>query len=275
MPLSVVASSKALNAAVRAAKPASCAVCASRALCWSSKAQFDDSWHGKLEFGKRKVKRGAALFRMGDGFDNLYAIRSGAFKSSVLLEDGREQVTGFKMVGELLGLDGIGADEYMSDAVALEDSEVCIIPYARMVGLWREAPSLAAEMNRMLSREIAHDQGVMALLGTMQAEERVIVFLLNLAQRYQARGYATNEFVLRMTREEIGSYLGLKLETVSRVFSRMQALGLIELEHNRMVRLVDPKKLRARIGATAVVATRVGRVASAQVHRDLPAAVAA
>ena len=274
MSLSIVASVAARKAAIHAAPSSSCALCASRRLCWSSDVHADDSWHAQLEFGKRKIKRGSSLFRMGDAFDNLYAIRSGAFKSSVLLEDGREQVTGFKLVGELLGLDGIGTDEYMSDTVALEDAEVCVIPYARMVALWRDAPALACEMNRMLSREIAHDQSVMALLGTMQAEERVIVFLLNLAQRYEARGYAPNEFMLRMTREEIGSYLGLTLETVSRVFSRLQALALIELEHNRMVRLLDGPKLRARISTAVGVESRIARTARAQ-QATIPAIAAA
>jgi CRP/FNR family transcriptional regulator len=274
MSFSIVASTAARTAVIGSAKPGNCALCASRQLCWSSETQCDDSWQAKLEFSKRKVKRGAALFRMGDSFDNLYAIRSGAFKSSVLLEDGREQVTGFKMVGELLGLDGIDTDEHMSDAVALEDSEVCVIPYARVIGLGREAPALANEINRTLSREIVHDQSVMALLGTMQAEERVIVFLLSLAQRYEARGYATNEFVLRMTREEIGSYLGLKLETVSRAFSRLQSLGLLALEHNRSVRLLKPAELRARIHPSTAFKVRIRRPAPVP-HPSFPAVAAA
>ncbi len=232
-----------------------CAVCASRRLCWAGSHEGgEDGWYGGLEFAKRKIKRGETLFRMGTRFDNLYAIRSGFFKTTVLLEDGRDQVTAFKMQGELLGLDGIGEDQYMSDAVALEDSEVCVIPYEKVIRLWRSAPELAAELNRLLSREIVQDQSVMALLGAMQAQERVCVFLLNLAQRFKARGYSGTEFMLRMTREEIGSYLGLKLETVSRIFSRLQAQGLIEIEQNRNVVLSDIDQLRANMSAAAMAA---------------------
>jgi CRP/FNR family transcriptional regulator, anaerobic regulatory protein len=215
-----------------------CALCWSRRLCWTGGGEWEeDGWYADLEFTKRKIKRGETLYRMGARFDHLYAIRSGFFKARVLLEDGRDRVSAFKMPGELLGLDGIGADEYMSDAIALEDSEVCVVPYGKVVRLGRAAPHFAAELNRLLSREIAQDQGVMALLGSMQAQERVIEFLLDLARRFKARGYSAKEFVLRMTREEIGSYLGLKLETVSR--------SLIELERNRNVRLRDANRLRA------------------------------
>jgi CRP/FNR family transcriptional regulator len=112
--------------------------------------------------------------------------------------------------------------------------------------LCRDAPVLANELNRLLSREITQEQAMMALLGNMQAQERVRVFLLSLAQRFEARGYSATQFMLRMTREEIGSYLGLKLETVSRVFSRLQAQGLIEIEQNRNVRLRDVNALRAQ-----------------------------
>jgi CRP/FNR family transcriptional regulator, anaerobic regulatory protein len=239
--------SNASVSSIGGAARASCALCSSRGVCWSGGKEEPNSWYAGLAFTKRRVKRGATLYRMGDSFENLYAIRSGFFKTAVLMEDGRDQVTGFKMIGELLGLDGIGSDQHMSDAVALEDSEVCVIPYERILRLGTDKPMLARELNRMLSREIVHDQGVMALLGTMQAEERVITFLLNLAQRLKARGYSATQFILRMTREEIGSYLGLKLETVSRVFSRLQSLELIKLEQNRSVLLHDLEALYERV----------------------------
>jgi CRP/FNR family transcriptional regulator, anaerobic regulatory protein len=232
----------------------SCALCSSRDVCWSGAGEA--SWQNELEFTKRKLKRGETLYRMGAHFDNLYAIRSGFFKTTVLLEDGRDQVTAFKMQGELLGLDGIGEDEYMSDAVALEDSEVCVIAYDKLALLWRGAPQLAAELNRLLSREIVQDQGVMALLGAMQAQERVSTFLLDLARRFKARGYSATEFMLRMTREDIGSYLGLKLETVSRIFSRLQTQGLIAIEQNRNVVLRDVAGLRASVAPAQSLAAR-------------------
>jgi CRP/FNR family transcriptional regulator, anaerobic regulatory protein len=269
MSLSTLAQSTPRTAEVRsigrAAVRSTCALCSSRRWCWGGgRERVEESWFADLEFSKRKIKRGETLYRMGTRFDNLYAIRSGFFKTSVLLEDGRDQVTAFKMQGELLGLDGIGEDEYMSDAIALEDSEVCVIAYDKVVRQWRSAPELAAELNRLLSREIAQDQNVMALLGTMQAQERVTVFLLNLAQRFKARGYSATAFVLRMTREEIGSYLGLKLETVSRIFSRLQAQGLIEITQNRNVVLRDLDKLRACIPPALAAKQSVRQVPAPQ-----------
>ncbi|HJW03402.1 MAG TPA: fumarate/nitrate reduction transcriptional regulator Fnr [Azospira sp.] len=194
---------------------------------------------------RRKIKRGDHLYRAGEGFDAIYAIRAGFFKTDVLLEDGRDQVTGFQMAGELLGLDGISNEIHSCNAVALEDSEVCVIPFARLEGLSREIVTLQHHFHKVMSREIVRDHGVMMLLGTMRAEERLAAFLLNLSQRFTARGYSHAEFYLRMTREEIGSYLGLKLETVSRAFSRFQEEGLIAVQqkHIRILDIPGLKKL--------------------------------
>lgn len=179
---------------------------------------------------RKKVKRGEALYRAGEAFDAVFAVRSGFFKSRVTYEDGRDQVTGFSMAGEILGMDGIGQGTHHCDAVALEDSEVCSIPYARLEELSREISSLQRHFHQIMSREIVRESGVMMLLGGMRAEERIAAFLLNMSQRLSARGYSPIEFHLRMTREEIGSYLGLKLETVSRAFSKFHKDGLIEIE---------------------------------------------
>ncbi len=179
---------------------------------------------------RKKVKRGDALYRAGEAFDAVFAVRSGFFKSRVTYEDGRDQVTGFSMAGEILGMDGIGQGTHHCDAVALEDSEVCSIPYARLEELSREISSLQRHFHQIMSREIVRESGVMMLLGGMRAEERIAAFLLNMSQRLSARGYSPIEFHLRMTREEIGSYLGLKLETVSRAFSKFHKDGLIEIE---------------------------------------------
>lgn len=196
---------------------------------------------------RRKVKRQQALFHTDDGFEAIYAVRSGFFKTELLLEDGREQVTGFQMAGELLGMDGIGASRHTCSAVALEDSEVCVIPFSQLERLTREIEALQHQFHKVLSREIVREHGVMMLLGTMRAEERLAAFLLNLSQRFGARGYSPRDFHLRMTREEIGSYLGLKLETVSRAFSRFQEEGLIEVQQKH-IRLVDIPALREMIG---------------------------
>ncbi|MGN2390144.1 fumarate/nitrate reduction transcriptional regulator Fnr [Pelomicrobium sp. G1] len=198
-------------------------------------------------YRRRRVKRGEHLYRAGEGFDALFAVRSGFFKTYLLSEDGREQVTGFHMMGEVMGLDAISSDRHPCSAVALEDSETCEVPFSELETLSREMPSLQRHLHKMMSREIVRDQGVMLLLGSMKAEERLAAFLVNLSQRFQARGYSPSAFNLRMTREEIGSYLGLKLETVSRLFSKFQQERLIRV-HNKAIQILDPAGLNAFIG---------------------------
>ena len=192
---------------------------------------------------RRKVKRGTPLFRNGEKFTNLFAIRTGFFKTSVASEDGRDQVTGFQMAGEVMGLDGIVNDFHTCDAIALEDAEVCVMPFDRVEELSREVNALQRHVHKIMSREIVRENGVMLLLGSMRAEERLAAFLLNLVQRLHARGFSQNELVLRMTREEIGSYLGLKLETVSRTFSKFAEDGIVEVKQ-RYVRIINPDALQ-------------------------------
>ena len=217
-----------------------CTNCNLRELCLPcGLAASDADLLGELVYTRKRVKRGDSLYRAGGAFDSLYAIRSGFFKSSVVLEDGRDQVTGFHMAGELLGMDGIGTESHASDVIALEDSEVCIIPYAHL-----EEPRLQRQLHKVMSRELVRDQGVMMLLGTMKAEERLAAFLLHLSTRFVARGFSPSEFHLRMTREEIGSYLGLSLETVSRLFSRFQDDDLITVQQKHIC-ILDVPGLRS------------------------------
>ncbi|MGV3570792.1 MAG: fumarate/nitrate reduction transcriptional regulator Fnr [Ramlibacter sp.] len=229
-----------------------CSSCSLRELCMpvglsaDELARIDD-----VITTRRKVRRKAPLFRNGEAFHALYAIRTGFFKTCVNAEDGREQVTGFQMAGEIVGLDGIVNDRHTCDAIALEDAEVCVLPFDRITELARDVGGLQRHLHRVMSREIVREHGVMLLLGTMSAEERLATFLLNLVQRLQARGFSPSELVLRMTRQEIGSYLGLKLETVSRTFSRFAELGIIEVEH-RYVRILDSERLRGLVGPTSV-----------------------
>lgn len=192
---------------------------------------------------RRKVERGQALFRAGDSFESLYAIRSGFFKTTLITEDGREQVTGFQMAGEIMGLDGIVNDHFTCNAIALEDSEVCSLPYHNLEELAREVSSLQHHIHKIMSREIVRENGVMLLLGSMQAHERLAAFLLNLAGRLKTRGYSQSELVLRMTREEIGNYLGLKLETVSRTFSKFVEEGILEVQQ-RAIKILKPDALK-------------------------------
>ncbi len=225
-----------------------CSSCSLRELCLPVGLSDEDMARlDNLVFVRRPVKRGEYLFRAGDRFDSLYAARTGFFKTKLLLEDGREQVTGFHMAGELMGLDGIGPERHTCDAVALEDSDVCVIPFERLEGLSREMEALQHHFHKVMSREIVREHGVMMLLGSMRAEERLAAFLLNLSQRLSTRGYSAHEFNLRMTREEIGSYLGLKLETVSRVFSRFQEEGLIAVQQKN-IRILDTARLREIVG---------------------------
>lgn len=179
-------------------------------------------------------EKGEYLFRLKRAFTSLFAIRSGFFKTTVASQDYRDQVTGFFMSGELIGMDGICSYVHSCDAVALENSEVCELPFTHIEELGQNIPSLRTHFFRMISREIVRDQGVMLLLGNMRAEERIAAFLLNLSQRLYSRGFAANDFILRMSREEIGSYLGLKLETVSRTLSKFHQEGLISVEHKHI-----------------------------------------
>ena len=228
--------------------PTHCSNCNLRELCLPCGLTGQDVARvDELVYTRRRVKRGESLYRAGDRFSSIYALRSGFFKSCVILEDGRDQVTGFYMPGEILGMDGIGSEVHNLNTVALEDSEVCVIPFSRLEEVSSTMPGLQRQVHKVMSREIVRDQGVMMLLGSMRAEERVAVFLLNLSQRFVARGYSPSEFHLRMTREEIGSYLGLKLETVSRIFSRFQEEGLVGVQQKH-IRILDVAGLKQVMG---------------------------
>ncbi len=203
----------------------------------------------ELNMQKRSYARGDYLYRGGDKFRAVFAINRGAFKTRVLHEDGREQVTGFQMAGEIIGLDAISTDMHDGEALALEDSVVCELPFHRLEALSRDIPSLQRHFHRIMSREIVRDQGIMLLLGSMRSEERVAAFLLTLSQRYAARGLSPTQFQLSMSRQDIGSYLGLKLETVSRAFSNFQEKGIIAVR-TRSIEILDLALLQAGINSS-------------------------
>ncbi|KTT15179.1 fumarate/nitrate reduction transcriptional regulator Fnr [Pseudacidovorax intermedius] len=227
-----------------------CSNCNLRELCMPVGLSHDELVRlDSLVATRRKVRRKEMLFHNGETFTSLYAIRTGVFKTRVSSEDGRDQVTGFQMAGEIIGLDGIVNDRHTCDAVALEDSEVCVMPYERIEELSREVSALQRHVHQIMSREIVREHGVMLLLGSMRAEERLAAFLLNLVQRLHARGFSASELVLRMTREEIGSYLGLKLETVSRTLSKFVDDGIVEV-NQRHVRILDSEALRRMVNPT-------------------------
>jgi CRP/FNR family transcriptional regulator, anaerobic regulatory protein len=227
---------------------AKCQTCGLRELCLPAGLSPDDMARlNRIVNSKRTTKRGEYLYRGGSELQSLFAVRSGFLKTCMLHDDGREQVTGFQMMGELLGMDAIGTGKHLSDSIALEDSEVCEIPFAEFERLSQAIPALQKHFHRVMSREIARDYGVMLLLGSMRAEERLATFLLNLSQRFSARGYSSTDFVLRMTRDEIGSYLGLKLETVSRAFSSFQNKELIAVQQKN-IQIKNLAGLRDLIG---------------------------
>ncbi len=222
-----------------------CSTCNLRELCMPIDLSPNDMQRiNALTMLKRGYSRGDYLYHCGDPFHSLYAIRSGSFKTQVLHEDGREQVTGFQMTGEIIGMDAISTDVHTCDAIAMESSEVCALPFNQLEAMSRELPSLQRHLHKIMSREIVRDQGIMLLLGSMRAEERLAAFLLNFSQRLAARGFSPSQFQLRMSRQEIGSYLGLKLETVSRAFSHFQNEGIINVKV-RSIEILDLARLQA------------------------------
>ncbi|WP_408583153.1 helix-turn-helix domain-containing protein [Paraburkholderia tropica] len=230
------------EAAVR--RPASrCSTCSLRAVCMpadlsSAELQQLDT----LVLTTRIVRRGETLFRTHDPFQSLYAVRTGSFKTVVMHRDGHEQITGFQIPGEPLGLDGVCAGTHNCDAIALEDSSVCIIPFGQLESLCRESRRMQHHLYQLMSGEIVRESSLMMLLGTMTAEQRLAAFLLDLSARFRMRGYSGAQFNLKMSREEIGCFLGMKLETVSRMFSRFHREGLVEPD-GKQIRIVDAQGL--------------------------------
>ena len=217
----------------------SCSNCVLPELCLrAGLAPEDVERLDRLVSTRRKVRRGEDLYRAGDPFSSIYAIRSGFFKNDLVLKDGRSQIMGFHMAGEILGMEGISAGTHTCNAVALEDAEVCAIPLARIEEIPSEMHDLAHRLHQIMSDEIVRDQRVMALLGGKSAEARLASFLVDVSRRFAARGYASSDLELPMTREDIGSFLGLKLETISRMFSKLQDAKLIEV-HQRHIRILD------------------------------------
>lgn len=244
---------KARNAMViQAASPAksavACSSCCLKSVCLPSElGRMDLDRFIEITAAKRKVARGASLYRSGDSFESLYAVHSGAFKTVGASREGDEKITGFHLAGELLGLEAISIGRHGYSSVALEDSEVCVIPFAPLEKMAMTVPALQHQLLRTLSSDISRDQGLMQLLGSMTAEQRLAAFLLSVSRRNQNLGFSAIRFVLRMTREDIGNYLGLTLETVSRLMSRFQREGLIGVQQ-RDVELKDSARLREMVG---------------------------
>jgi CRP/FNR family transcriptional regulator, anaerobic regulatory protein len=227
-----------------------CSACSMHELCLPMGLdEADMSRLDQIIGRRRKVLRDGSLYRVGDPFTTLYAIRLGHFKTYQINPEGDQQVTGFQMAGELLGMDAISTDRHHCNAVALEDSEVCEIPFSRLANLFSDMPTLLRHFHRMMSQEITREQSVMLLLGNMRAEQRFAAFLTNLSSRYAARGYSATSFQLRMSREEIGNYLGLTIESISRLLSKFKKQGWLKVS-NRDLEILDLPVVKAVAAGT-------------------------
>lgn len=224
---------------------ASCGDCRLNTLCLPLSLHLDDiDTLNQIVQRGRPLQRGEYLYRAGKPFQSLYAIRSGAVKASTLNEQGEEQVTGFYLPGELVGLDGIAENRYTNSVVALETASLCEIPFLQIEELSLKIPSLQRNVFQLLSREITQDQQLLSLLSKSNAEVRVATLLLGLSKRHHRRQLSANEFQLPMSRTDIGNFLGLTIETISRVFGRLQKQGILAVD-KKNIRILDMEGLQA------------------------------
>lgn len=210
---------------------AHCKDCSLAALCLPLSLDMQDlDALDNIVKRSRPMKKGDFLFRQGDAFASVYAVRSGSLKTFSVTDCGQEQITGFHLPSEFVGLSGMDTELYPVSAIALETTSICEIPFERLDELSASLPQLRRQLMRIMSREIRDDQQMMMLLSKKTADERIATFLVNLSARFRARGYSPQQFRLAMSRNEIGNYLGLAVETVSRVFTRFQQNGLLAAE---------------------------------------------
>ncbi len=222
----------------------SCSTCGLRQLCLP--AGLDAREIERLErltLERPEVRKGASLFRSGDRFESVFAVRSGSFKTRLPAPAGGEQITGFQMTGDLLGLTGIAGGVLACDAVALEDAEICVINFDQLEALARECPALQRGLHRYMSQALVDDQVMRKLLAQARADERVAAFLVHLGQRQKVLGLSEDDLVLRMSREEIANLLGLRIETVSRCLSRLHDDGTIEVQ-GRRIKVLEREQLQ-------------------------------
>ncbi|OIR17572.1 fumarate and nitrate reduction regulatory protein [mine drainage metagenome] len=201
----------------------------------------------ELVYVRKRLKSGATLYHSGGHCHALYVVKTGFVKTENLHDDGRVQITGFYMAGEMFGFDGIETNAHACTSVAIEDSEICTIPIENIEKIGPNQMHLQHHFYKLMSREIVRDHTMMMLLGSMHGEERLAAFILNLSQRLLMRGYSPYHLVLRMKREEIGSYLGLKVETISRIFSKFQEMGLMNV-HQKNIQILNVQGLKELIG---------------------------
>ena len=230
----------------------------------------DDAWLARTTFALRRVHEGESLILAGDKFHSLYVVRSGSFKTVYTDFFGSEQVLAFPMASDLIGADGIDCGRYGSTAISLDTSDVVILPLANLARLSNDCSGLESLLYRILSRELVRMQNMAWTLGTLGAESRVAAFLLAMSARLGALGYSRSSFNLRMTRQEIGSYLGLKLETVSRAFSSLNSAGIVQV-HQRSIDILDVNGLREVVAPAADLVTSVATRTQAKPAQASPA----
>jgi CRP/FNR family transcriptional regulator len=201
------------------------------------------------------VQKNSIVFRCGDRLDSLFAVRSGTIKLCLASDDGEEQILGFYLPGEIFGLDAIESGRHTCTATALETSSVCAFPYANLSDICRQIPTLHEQLMQLVGKELNNENRLLLTIGKKSAEERLATFLLSLSSRFSRLGYSSNEFRLTMSRQEIGNYLGLTIETVSRILTRFQKAGLIAIER-RFVTILDMPALRATCGHGVALRTR-------------------
>ncbi len=231
---------------------AACEDCSLRELCLPLGLGAEDlSTLNSLIKRTRKLKKGDFVYRMGEPLTSLYAVRSGSAKTCEISATGEVQITGFHLAGELLGIDGISAERHHCDAVALENTEVCEIPFNKLEALAHEIEGLQHQLFKILSREVVQDSELLLMLGKMNAEERLAACLLSLSRRFEQVGRSGTDFKISMSRQDLGDYLGLALETVSRLFSRFHDEGLLAVD-GRQIRILNRHRLTEIAGLGGV-----------------------
>ncbi len=225
----------ATTTAASSATAAACTSCSVRAHCMAAsveKEHIKDFEDGRLDM--RVVHKGQHLFRTGEPFEAIYVVRSGAVKATMVSQDGTEQVSGFYLPGEIFGLDGVEAGRYGSNAIALETSSICVYTFSTLLELAQASPGLQHQLFQQASREISMRQRMLMTMGHRSAEARLAEFLLSLSGRFKRIGYSATTFNLPMSRQDIGDYLGLSVETVCRVLTRFQKGGTITREQREI-----------------------------------------
>lgn len=226
----------------------SCGTCALHELCLPAGITAEDLVQLDATVrDKRTLDRGDTLYREGDSFGALYVVRSGSLKTFVQDEDGQMQILGFHLPGEIVGVDALASDRHMSQAEALERSSICELPYTRLQKVVAEVPALNRQLMRIISREVVEEHRHLVVMGKQPAQERLAIFLASLADRYHRLHRDGTRLTLTMSRSDIANYLGLVVETVSRVFTRMEEMGVLEV-NRKAVRILQPEQLASLCG---------------------------